>query len=92
MRVLEDKDISVTVALLDQLTSAQITAHCSALERLCITQQLAADMSVNIPIEVNGIIEYNVFNFIIFIIFIFYYVGYWQAYWLDQAFGNVSPS
>jgi hypothetical protein len=53
VRVLEDKDIAVTVSLLEQLTPAQVTASCSHLERLCITQQLAADMSVNIPIEVR---------------------------------------
>lgn len=52
VRVLEDKDIAVTVALLEQLTPAQVAGACSRLERLCITQQLAADMSVNIPIEV----------------------------------------
>jgi hypothetical protein len=52
VRVLEDKDIAVTVSLLEQLTPGQVAASCSHLERLCITQQLAADMSVNIPIEV----------------------------------------
>jgi hypothetical protein len=53
VRVLEDKDIAVTVALLEQLTPSQVASACSRLERLCITQQLAADMSVNIPIEVS---------------------------------------
>ena len=51
--MLEDKDISVTVALLELLTPAKVSAECSHLERLCITQQLAADMSVNVPIEVR---------------------------------------
>ena len=54
VRVLEDKDIAVTVALLEQLTPQQVAEHCSHLERLCITQQLAADMSVNIPLEGIG--------------------------------------
>ncbi len=52
VRVLEDKDIAVTVSLLELLTPSQVASSCSHLERLCITQQLAADMSVNIPIEV----------------------------------------
>lgn len=52
VRVLEDKDIAVTVSLLELLTPAQVASSCSHLERLCITQQLAADMSVNIPLEV----------------------------------------
>lgn len=54
VRVLEDKDISITIALLDRLTPSQVNAECSHLERLCITQQLAADMSVNKPIEVSN--------------------------------------
>lgn len=53
VRVLEDKDISVTVRLLELLTPSQVASSCSHLEILCITQQLAADMSVNIPIEVS---------------------------------------
>lgn len=53
-RVLEDKDIAVTVSLLELLTPGQVAASCSHLERLCITQQLAADMSVNIPLEGIG--------------------------------------
>ena len=53
VRVLEDKDIAVTVSLLELLTPSQVASSCSHLERLCITQQLAADMSVNIPIEVS---------------------------------------
>ena len=53
VRVLEDKDITVTVRLLELLTPSQVAACCSHLEVLCITQQLAADMSVNIPIEVR---------------------------------------
>jgi len=51
LRALEDKDISVTISLLDRLTPAQVNSKCSNLVRLCITQQLAADMSVNIPEE-----------------------------------------
>lgn len=51
MRALEDKDVSVTVSLLDRLTPAAVNSKCSNLVRLCITQQLAADMSVNIPEE-----------------------------------------
>eukprot|EP01032_Pedospumella_encystans_P018582 gene18582-21147_t len=54
VRVLEDKDITVTVRLLELLTPSQVAACCSHLEILCITQQLAADMSVNIPIEGIG--------------------------------------
>ena len=68
VRVLEDKDISVTVALLELLTPAQVASECSHLERLCITQQLAADMSVNVPIEVR----YNYINLLSFLIFNFY--------------------
>lgn len=37
--------------MLDRLTPAQVNSKCSNLVRLCITQQLAADMSVNIPEE-----------------------------------------
>jgi hypothetical protein len=53
VRVLEDKDIATTVALLDRLTPQQVNNECSHLERLCITQQLATDMSVNKPVEVS---------------------------------------
>ena len=56
VRVLEDKDIATTVALLDRLTPQQVNSECSHLERLCITQQLATDMSVNKPVEVSTII------------------------------------
>lgn len=56
VRVLEDKDIATTVALLDRLTTQQVNNECSHLERLCITQQLATDMSVNKPVEVTTII------------------------------------
>ena len=52
VRVLEDKDIAITVSLLDRLTPHQVNIECSHLERLCITQQLATDMSVNKPVEV----------------------------------------
>jgi len=48
---LELKDICETVSVLHQLTPQQINLNCSNLIRLCITQQLAADMSVNIPME-----------------------------------------
>eukprot|EP01038_Epipyxis_sp_PR26KG_P009485 gene9485-12776_t len=51
LKALEDKDISITVSLLNRLTPAQVNAKCSSLARLCITQQLAADMSMNIPEE-----------------------------------------
>jgi hypothetical protein len=51
LRALEDKDVSTTIALLDRLTPSQVNASCSGLVRLCITQQLAADMSVNAPEE-----------------------------------------
>jgi hypothetical protein len=51
LRALEDKDVSTTIALLDRLTPSQVNATCSGLVRLCITQQLAADMSVNAPEE-----------------------------------------
>lgn len=62
VRVLEDKDIATTVALLDRLTPQQVNSECSHLERLCITQQLATDMSVNKPVEVSTIIiSYHVF-------------------------------
>lgn len=62
MRVLEDKDISVTVSLLELLTPQQVTQACSHLERLCITQQLAADMSVNVPIEVCTVLNITYYN------------------------------
>jgi len=51
LRALEDKDVSITVSLLDRLTPAQVNSQCSNLVRLCITQQLAADMSVSAPEE-----------------------------------------
>lgn len=52
LRALEDKDVSITISLLDRLTPSQVNSKCSNLVRLCITQQLAADMSVNVPEEV----------------------------------------
>lgn len=64
VRVLEDKDITVTVRLLELLTPSQVASCCSHLEILCITQQLAADMSVNIPIEVSSFITVVVLFFV----------------------------
>jgi hypothetical protein len=46
--------VAGTVALLSRLTAAQVTKNCSYLERLCVVQQLAADMSINFPVEVGG--------------------------------------
>mmetsp|Transcript_28237 Transcript_28237/g.60890 ORF Transcript_28237/g.60890 Transcript_28237/m.60890 type:complete len:166 (+) Transcript_28237:1-498(+) len=54
VRVLEDKDIAGTVALLELLTPQQVNTHCSHLERLCVVQQLAADMSTSTPAEGLG--------------------------------------
>ena len=51
---LETKDISITVSVLMKLSPSQVNTDCSNLVRLCITQQLAADMSVNVPEEGIG--------------------------------------
>lgn len=51
---LENKDISVTISVLSKLSPQQVNKECSNLVRLCITQQLAADMSVNVPEEGIG--------------------------------------
>lgn len=48
---LENKDVEVTVSVLSKLNHNDLKANCSNLVRLCITQQLAADMSVNMPSE-----------------------------------------
>jgi len=48
---LERNDIHVLLSILDRLSSAQLLAKCSHLVILCVTQQLAADMSVNMPKE-----------------------------------------
>ncbi len=48
---LEEKDIDQTVALLGKLSPQQVNVNCSNIIRLCITQQLAADMSFNMPQE-----------------------------------------
>jgi hypothetical protein len=53
---LEEKDIDQTVALLSKLTAQQVNTNCSNIIRLCITQQLAADMSFNMPQEVTSVI------------------------------------
>ena len=42
------------MSLLDRVSAAQVNAKCSSLIRLCITQQLAADMSINLPQEGLG--------------------------------------
>lgn len=54
MRALEQKDVASIVEVLAQLTPAVVNGKCSPLVRLCITQQLAADMSERIPQEVNS--------------------------------------
>lgn len=48
---LDNKNVDETVAVLAQLTPAIVTQKCSHLVRLCITQQLASDLSVNAPSE-----------------------------------------
>lgn len=48
---LDNKNVDETVAVLAQLTPAVVTQKCSHLVRLCITQQLASDLSVNAPSE-----------------------------------------
>lgn len=48
---LDEKDILQMVDLLGELTPQQVISKCSHIIRLCITQQLAADMSVNMPVE-----------------------------------------
>merc|ERR1712070_268832 len=48
---LELKDISITVTVLAKIDPAVVTQKCSELVRLCIVQQLAADMSTNTPEE-----------------------------------------
>jgi len=50
---LESNDIRVLVTTLERLSSTQLLAKCSHLVILCVTQQLAADMSVNVPQEVS---------------------------------------
>lgn len=69
VRVLEDKDIATTVALLDRLTPQQVNNECSHLERLCITQQLATDMSVNKPVEVSTFIISSLYHRYIIILY-----------------------
>jgi hypothetical protein len=51
---LESKDITVMIDLLSELTPQRVNASCSNIIRLCITQQLAADFSVNLPVEVTN--------------------------------------
>lgn len=48
---LDQKDVNVMVDVLALLTPQQVNQQCSHLTRLCITQQLAADMSDSIPKE-----------------------------------------
>lgn len=50
---LDNKDVAQIVEVLDQLTPTIVALKCSHLIRLCIAQQLAADMSVNFPQEVS---------------------------------------
>jgi hypothetical protein len=48
------KDIAETLTILSELTPAIVNNKCSNIVRLCIVQQLAADMSMNIPSEGIG--------------------------------------
>jgi hypothetical protein len=48
---LDNKNIDETVAVLAKLSPAVVNQKCSPLVRLCITQQLASDLSVNAPSE-----------------------------------------
>lgn len=50
---LEMKDVNETIQVLSELTPAKVNSSCSNIVKLCITQQLAADMSVNLPTEVR---------------------------------------
>ncbi len=53
---LEMKDVDATLNVLAELTPAKVNSSCSNIVKLCITQQLAADMSVNLPVEVSDLI------------------------------------
>jgi hypothetical protein len=48
---LDNKNVDETVAVLAKLNPATVNQKCSPLVRLCITQQLASDLSVNAPSE-----------------------------------------
>jgi hypothetical protein len=48
------KDITETLTILSELTPSIVNNKCSNIIRLCIVQQLAADMSMNIPSEGIG--------------------------------------
>ncbi len=51
---LDEKDIAAMLSALALVSPQQVNSHCSHLTRLCITQQLAADMSTAMPSEGIG--------------------------------------